>query len=146
MVVEFSDIGIKVLSHHLCQGMGTHPRWRPTAFGVTDTAKTAFVLRHDERLSAHLLHLQVAFRIPGARHQFAPSMTMKQLIDCTTHSTVCPTHCSKARQMCSTVATSLRSAWVKNGVRHSCSSSRVRYCLRRPPSLGVSIATTPGRL
>jgi len=42
------SIGIKVLSHHLCRSMGTHPRWCPAAFGATDAAKTAFVLRHDE--------------------------------------------------------------------------------------------------
>jgi hypothetical protein len=58
-------------------------------------------------------------------------------------STSCPTRCSKARQTCPTVAISPHSAYAKNGARNCFSSSRVRYCRRRPPLPGVSIATMP---
>src|SRR5215469_8351936 len=64
------SIGIKVLSHHLCLGMGTHPWWCPAAFGATDAAKTAFVLRYDERLSAHLLPLAWRPLLPPVRESF----------------------------------------------------------------------------
>src|SRR5260221_89959 len=73
----------------------------PTAFHLTDPAKTPLILRHDEdrafiarfarvNCCIHqsgkvflkcLLRLQIAFRMLGPRHHLAPAMPIDQAID-----------------------------------------------------------------
>ena len=96
-----SGIGIHIFSHELSWDMRADAERGPTAFHLTDPAKTPLILRHDEdrafiarfaRVNCcihqsgkvflkRLLRLQIAFRMLGPRHHLAPAMPIEQAID-----------------------------------------------------------------